>query len=97
MAIEVEMPPVAECGANDCAYNVDGGCNARAITIGDGLHPGCDTFFVAPRHSRSLRMAGVGACKVTGCRHNDDLECQATAIRVDRNVDGVACTTFEKR
>lgn len=97
MAIENEMPSVAECGASECAYNVDGGCNARAITIGDGVHPGCDTFFVASRHSRSLRKAGVGACKVVGCRHNDDFECQATAIRVDHQANAVACTTFEKR
>ena len=97
MAIEAEMPAVAECGAGECAYNVDGSCNARAITIGDGVHPGCDTFFVASGHSRSLRQAGVGACKVVGCRNNDDFECQASAIRVGRKADSVACTTFEKR
>lgn len=97
MAIDTDMPAVAECGANDCAYNIDGGCNARAITVGDGLNPGCDTFFVAARHTRSLRQAGVGACKVASCRHNDDFECQAQAIRVDRKADGVACTTFEKQ
>jgi hypothetical protein len=97
MAVEVEMPAVAECGASECAYNVDGSCHARAITIGDGVHPGCDTFLAAPRHSRSLRTAGVGACKVVGCRHNDDFECQAQSISVDRRSDGVECTTFEQR
>lgn len=97
MAIEVEMPAVAECNASECAYNVDGNCRARAITIGDGVHPGCDTFFVASRHTRSLQMAGVGACKVVGCRHNDDFECQAQSIRVDRGTDGVECATFDER
>jgi hypothetical protein len=40
--------------------------------------------------------AGAGACKVASCRHTDDLECQAQAIRVDRKAGGVARTTFEK-
>jgi hypothetical protein len=97
MAVEVEMPAVVACSATECAYNVEGGCNARAITIGDGIHPGCDTFFVAAQHSRSLRMAGVGACKVVNCRHNDDLECQAPSISVDRRVDAAECTTFSTR
>jgi hypothetical protein len=97
MAIEVEMPAVAECSADDCAYNAEGSCHARAITIGDGVHPGCDTFFAAARHTRSLRMAGVGACKVVSCKHNDDFECQATSIEVERRAVGVECATFERR
>ena len=54
-----------------CAYNVDETCHARAITVGDGLHAACDTFFVSDLHTRGTsNNAGVGACKVTDCRYN---------------------------
>lgn len=98
MQITIEMPMVADCMVRECAYNVDEACYARAITIGDGVHPGCDTFFGTPTHSRvhSLR-AGVGACKVMACRHNDDLECQAESIRVARQGTEVRCMTFSAR
>jgi hypothetical protein len=98
MQITIEMPMVADCLVRECAYNVDESCFARAITIGDGVHPGCDTFFGAPTHSRIHNMrAGVGACKVTACRHNDDLECQAERIRVARTGTDVRCMTFSAR
>ncbi len=65
MQIALEMPDVAE-----CAYNVDKHCHARAITIGDGDNPGCDTFLTASHHTRNAnRVAGVGACKVVNCRY----------------------------
>ena len=40
----IEMPEVSRCDASVCAYNSENGCRARAITIGDGAFPGCDTF-----------------------------------------------------
>ncbi len=39
----LEMAEVAECAAVDCAYNRDSMCRARAITVGDGVEPNCDT------------------------------------------------------
>jgi hypothetical protein len=39
----IEMPDVDGCDATECAYNMKGDCHARAITVGDGVHPGCDT------------------------------------------------------
>lgn len=98
MQITIEMPMVADCTVGECAYNVDQTCYARAITVGDGVHPGCDTFFEAPTHSRvHTTAAGVGACKVTACRHNDDFECQTESIRVARNGSDVRCMTFSAR
>lgn len=93
----IDMPDVAACDVADCAYNKEGGCHARAITVGDGVHPGCDTFLRAQEHSRRSEGAGVGACKVKGCRYNDDYECQANAIRVGRRLDVVECMTFAPR
>jgi hypothetical protein len=93
----IEMPDVAACDATDCAYNKEGDCHARAITVGDGAHPGCDTFMRSRDHSRRPDGAGVGACKVKACKHNDDFECQASAIRVGRGSDTVECLTFARR
>lgn len=96
--ITIEMPVVSQCLVTECAYNVHDRCCARAITIGDGVHPGCDTFFEASTHSRMHAMAaGVGACKVTGCRYNDDLECQADSIQVQWRGKTVDCMTFSAR
>lgn len=93
----IDMPDVAACDARDCAYNKEGNCHARAITVGDGVHPGCDTFLQSRDHSRRADNAGVGACKVKACKHNDDFECQARAIRVGRRQDDVVCLTFLPR
>lgn len=95
MEITVEMPMVSGCSVTDCTYNQGSACHARAITIGDGVHPGCDTFFEAGSHTREMnRIAGVGACKVAGCTHNDDFECVADSIDVARSDQGIACMTF---
>lgn len=96
MRITIEIPRVEACGATGCAYNVDEACHARAITVGDGVHPGCDTYVVLGRHVADRdTTAGVGACKVEACRHNEDLECTAGSIRVDRVGDQVECETYE--
>lgn len=98
MKFTIEMPDVASCGVERCAYNVEGGCHAKAITVGDGIHPGCDTFTLSQRHSAGeVVSAGVGACKVAICKHNRELECEARSIRVDvdEDKDEAACVTFE--
>lgn len=98
ITIAIEMPAVAACAVSECAYNADQCCHARAITVGDGVHPGCDTFLDATPHSRATeRRAGVGACKVTGCRHNDDYECMAEQIAVGHANKAVSCLTYQAR
>lgn len=93
--IAIEMPVVAECSVSECAYNAGNSCHARAITVGDGVHPGCDTFLDATPHSRATdRNAGVGACKVSACRHNDDYECMAESIAVGHASQSVRCLTY---
>lgn len=90
-----DMSEVAECTIAQCAYNVSKACHARAITIGDGVHPGCDTFFKSAIHaSNGHTQAGVGACKVANCVHNDDFECQADSIRVGNRGTTVECLTY---
>lgn len=98
MRITIDIPSVDHCEATGCAYNVERSCRARAITIGHGVHPGCDTYLDLNRHVLDgSACAGVGACKVEVCRHNQDLECSAPSIRVQIHGDAVECATFEKR
>ena len=98
MRITIDMPSVEECDAIGCAYNVDRACHARAITVGHGVHPGCDTYVSLGSHVHDDEgAAGVGACKVAVCRHNDNLECNASSIRVVVHGDAGECGTFEKR
>ncbi|MCZ7680602.1 MAG: DUF1540 domain-containing protein [Sandaracinaceae bacterium] len=95
MKFVIDMPNVASCAVRQCAYNVDGSCHAKAITVGDGVQPGCDTYLRSRRHTETAAHAGVGACKVEACRHNRDLECAAGSIRVDRRGGNPSCVTFE--
>jgi len=98
MKMTIDMPVVSECAVSQCAYNVEKTCHARAITIGDGVHPGCDTFLGTSSHTRGKQqIAGVGACKVAACRHNDDYECSAERINVGFNAEKINCLTYSAR
>ncbi len=90
----IEMPGVRSCKATQCAYNREKVCHARAITIGDGTHPCCDTFFQSRAHVSGSQKAGVGACKVSICQHNDNFECQARSIELARQDCPADCATF---
>lgn len=98
MKLTVLVPPVSECEATRCTYNIERRCHAKAITVGDGIHPACDTFMPSSEHCRDVgAQAGVGACKVSACAHNRDFECQAESIRVGFHGDHPDCTTFAAR
>jgi len=94
----IEMPIVSECAATECAYNHDKACQARAISIGDGIHPGCDTFGEGSQRAKpSMGSAGIGACKTTGCKFNEGLECMTDSIKVGHVQNQVNCMTFSAR
>lgn len=97
MKMTMDIPMVDNCTISDCAYNVKDKCHAKAITIGDGVHPGCDTsFLMPPKHAKDTNIiAGVGACKVTGCTFNSDFECSANSIEVGMNGDDINCLTYQ--
>ena len=97
MKIQVEMPEVSSCSVEDCSYNRDSKCCARAITIGDAETPNCDTFFTEQRRASGSNKAGVGACKVSSCEYNEDLECQADGISVGVHEGFAYCQTYEMR
>jgi hypothetical protein len=95
MELTIEMPVVRGCTVDRCAYNRDARCNAKAITIGDGTHPGCDTFIDVDTAPPAVdESTGVGACKVTACRHNSDLACTANGIQVEPRRQSPNCVTF---
>ena len=92
----LEMPVVKECMASDCVYNTSSSCHARAISIGDSIHPDCDTFMTGSRHAKSVnQIAGIGACKTTGCKFNNDLECMAESVQVGMVQNKANCRTFD--
>lgn len=94
----MEMSMVMKCEVDDCAYNVDSCCRTMAITIGDGVHPRCDTFCQSANKGGNVgSTAGVGACKVSICNHNTNLECQAPGISVGYGEQDADCLTFEPR
>jgi hypothetical protein len=86
---------ISECTVHECSYNAAGACHARAITVGDEIHPHCDTFVRSRAHCDPRSPLGsVGACKVTACKHNRDLACQAPSIRVGYREHEADCLTF---
>lgn len=94
MKVTMEMPAVQACGVEECVFNQEKNCMSKAITVGDGILPECDTYFVANRHARESHRAGVGACKVSGCRFNRDYACQADAIIIGHISNKAHCKTF---
>lgn len=49
MKFDLEMPEVTSCDVLTCAFNKAEKCHAKAITIGDNVNPGCDTFLLPMR------------------------------------------------
>ncbi len=91
----LEMPRVQECTVGECSYNHNG-CRAFAITVGSLNHAHCDTFIdVSAKGGLEKVIAQVGACKRSDCRHNDDLECHAPAIRVAPGRHSADCMTYD--
>ncbi|WP_010693249.1 DUF1540 domain-containing protein [Saccharopolyspora spinosa] len=92
----MEMPLVNKCTAGNCAFNHGQNCHALAITIGHPLRAQCDTFCTAPVEGGVPDVVGhVGACKMSDCRYNDHLECQAPGISVGYEQDIVDCLTYQ--
>ncbi|OHB66008.1 MAG: hypothetical protein A2Y77_15365 [Planctomycetes bacterium RBG_13_62_9] len=96
----MEMPPIAGCEVTDCCYNFDRKCHALAIQVGDGAtHPVCDTYAgsQASQCGDPSASGNVGACKVSSCEYNQNLECMAQSITVGYREDEPDCLTFEMK
>ena len=99
--IQIIMPEVKHCTAKSCGFIRDSGCHARAITVGYPEAPGCDTFFAiadTSEHAKSTgRTSGVGACKVSDCRFNEDYECMADEVTLAYSKNQAHCQTYLHR
>jgi len=92
------LPIINTCEAEACSYNSGRTCHAGAITVGDTTRPHCDTFVsTGTRGGVATEKGHVGACKVAGCRHNRDLECQAEGINVGYVENQIDCLTYSPR
>lgn len=93
----MNMPKVNKCEVTQCCYNNAQQCHALAITVGDGVLAQCDTFTTActVKAGDAAATAGVGACKVSVCVHNKNLECAAPSIVVGRGDQPADCLTFK--
>lgn len=92
----MDMPKISQCEVENCAYNIDQMCHALAITVGDGVHPHCDTYCQSSQKGGDMSCVGcVGACKVNACSFNSRLECQAREIRVGYLQGEIDCLTFQ--
>jgi hypothetical protein len=57
----IDIPVVSACEVTECA-----------ITVGNGIYPGCDTCFSDISHTRhTSHVTGVNARKLINCRYND--------------------------
>jgi len=91
----MDMPKVKMCDATKCAFNQGNNCHALAVTIGDAQSAACDTFMVNKSKGGEIQeIAGVGACKMEDCEHNEGLYCTAKTIEVKQSSDGPVCATY---
>ena len=90
------LPPVQECSVGSCGYNAESTCHAGAITVG-GDHAHCGTFVEIGFRAGLERTGQVGACHRSECRHNEALECTASAVRVGKGADAADCLTYSPR
>ncbi len=88
------LPTISKCKVEECAFNRDETCHAKAINVG-GPDPCCDTYFNSMELGGKAMSGSVGACKVTDCRFNDHLECSASSIAVSPGKCKADCMTYE--
>jgi hypothetical protein len=66
-----------------------------AINIGD-WEPMCDTYMPSQiKGGMKGVVAGVGACKVSGCMHNKGLMCIAGSVSLRMQGNQVMCATYK--
>lgn len=94
--MDTKMVTVLNCNATGCSFNIRNKCRAKAITIGGGECPECDTSLMSDKKGGCIDViAGVGACKVESCKFNNCLECGAEGIQVKMHAGHVDCGTYK--
>lgn len=93
----ISMPKILSCSVTECAYNINSECHTLAITVGDGNHAECDTFYRFKSKGGADMVGGVGACKAYECVYNKSLECNAPGINVGHHSGHADCQTFTRK
>lgn len=94
----MDMPRVVKCEDWECAYNLDATCHALAITVSDGMHPKCLTYWNSEKKGGDIdAIAGVGACRECNCVYNNRLECQASQVQIGQRQNLYDCLTFSRK
>ncbi len=93
----MKMTKIVNCEMPDCAYNRGGECHAIAITVGSPCAM-CDTYLHSAHKGGVIgETAGVGACKMSGCKANVDFECSADEVHVKPHGKHPDCASFKPR
>ena len=90
----MKMTAISKCNMGTCAYNKENSCHTPGITVGP--HGECSTYVHASSRGGFTKVnGGVGACTASGCKFNNQLECQAPKIDVAIDDKHADCQTFE--
>lgn len=93
----MEMAKINECNMNDCSYNMENKCHTMAITVGEEDCASCDTYAHKSMKGGEMSMiAGVGACKVEACSHNQALECTMQNVQIGAHNSHADCMSFSQ-
>ena len=90
------MSKIIECQVTSCAFNREKNCHAPAITIG-GPPACCDTFIDSAEEGGTAIRGSVGACKMTDCLYNDDMECSAGQVKISTQKCDADCVTYRSK
>ncbi|OGP14039.1 MAG: hypothetical protein A2054_07765 [Deltaproteobacteria bacterium GWA2_55_10] len=93
----ITMPKILSCTVVECAYNKNNECHTPGITVGDGGHATCDTYYRAQEKGGGDLVGGVGACRAYECSYNKSYECSAPGIKVAHHSEHADCKTFSPR
>ena len=94
----MEMAKIKECNMQDCSYNMENMCHTMAITVGEEDCASCDTYAHKSMKGGEMSMiAGVGACKVESCSHNQALECTMQNVQMGSHNSHADCMSFSQR
>jgi hypothetical protein len=97
---------VKTCDMAECGFNQGQQCHAAAIQVGDPppavlQDPRCDTFTPIGAARSGLGAAdwhaGIGACKMGTCTHNQDFRCTAAEVSIGHHGSHADCRTYRAR
>lgn len=91
----VELGTVVTCAATECSFNLDEGCRAPGVAVGD-VHPRCDTY-TSGSVDLSRSEADVVSCHAVACTYNTAQTCAASGVTVGVHEAHADCLTFRPR